>query len=362
MKSYRNLYSELCSYENLELAFNNARKRKTLKDYVIEFEADFETNLNQLKYELESFTYTPAPLTTFTVRDPKTRRISASHFRDRIVHHALCNIITPIFEREFLYDSFANRKGKGTHAAIKRFEKFLRKLSLNRDQNIKLGGGVNWILNNNIMGCALKADIKHYFDTVDHELLLKIIKRKIRDPNVIWLIRIILKNHKTNILGKGMPLGNLTSQFFANLYLHELDLFVKHKLKAKYYIRYVDDFVILHRDKKMLEKWKTEIDNFLDENLKIELHPEKSRIIYLKNGMTLLGFRVFYHHKLLKKSNARRIWKRLERFKQKYDKSEMKRGEVVQSLQGWLAYARFANTYHLRKKVVARFNKLFSAG
>ena len=162
MKSYRNLYSELCSYENLELAFNNARKRKTLKDYVIEFEADFETNLNQLKYELESFTYTPAPLTTFTVRDPKTRRISASHFRDRIVHHALCNIITPIFEREFLYDSFANRKGKGTHAAIKRFEKFLRKLSLNRDQNIKLGGGVNWILNNNIMGCALKADIKHY--------------------------------------------------------------------------------------------------------------------------------------------------------------------------------------------------------
>ncbi len=131
MKRYGNLYSQLCSYENLELAFKKARKRKTMKDYVIEFESNLETNLNQLKHELETFTYSPNPLTTFIVRDPKTRKISASHFRDRVVHHALCNIIEPIFEKRFIHDSFANQKSKGTHSAIRRFEKFMRKTTHN---------------------------------------------------------------------------------------------------------------------------------------------------------------------------------------------------------------------------------------
>lgn len=131
MKTYKNLYSQICTYDNLELAFKKARKRKTTKGYVIEFEADLESNLMQLKKELETFSYRPAPLTLFTIRDPKTRKISASHFRDRVVHHALCNIIEPIFERNFIYDSFANRKGKGTHAAILRFEAFIRKVTQN---------------------------------------------------------------------------------------------------------------------------------------------------------------------------------------------------------------------------------------
>ncbi|NYZ76962.1 hypothetical protein H0O02_01455, partial [Candidatus Micrarchaeota archaeon] len=144
MKRYGNLYSQLCSYENLELAFKRARKRKTLKDYVIEFEADLENNLKQLKHELENFTYFPRPLTTFIVKDPKTRKISASHFRDRVVHHALCIIIEPIFEKCFIHDSFANQKGKGTHAAIRRFEKFLRKITQNgrlKTQNQHRSGG-----------------------------------------------------------------------------------------------------------------------------------------------------------------------------------------------------------------------------
>lgn len=208
--------------------------------------------------------------------------------------------------------------------------------------------------NNAIVGYALKADIRHYFDTVDHEILLNILHNKIKDQNVIWLIKQILKNHKTMIPKKGMPLGNLTSQFFANVYLNELDYFVKHKLKVKYYIRYVDDFVILHRDKKTLERWKNKIDFFLKEDLKLELHPEKSKIIPLKNGITLLGFRLFYHYRLLKKSNVRRIWKRLGKFKQKYEDGEMEREEIVQSLEGWFAYAEFANTYNFRKRVAAK--------
>jgi hypothetical protein len=156
-----------------------------------------------------------------------------------------------------------------------------------------------------------------------------------------------------------MPLGNLTSQFFANVYLDELDQFVKHTLKTKYYIRYVDDFVILHRDRGQLGRWKEEITAFLHERLELELHPEKSKIIPMGNGITLLGFRVFYHYKLLKKSNARRIWKRLEKFKHWHDNGEVSRKEIVQSLEGWLAYAGFADSYNLRRKIVAKFNDLF---
>lgn len=356
MKTYGNLYRRLCSYENLELAFNRARKGKTQKDYVIEFGSELDANIKQLKYELETFTYSPAPLTTFIISDPKTREISASHFRDRVVHHALCNVISPIFEKDFIYDSFANQKGKGTHTAIGRFERFLRRTCPKHrspvGQRKLFGPGNN-------SGYALKADISHYFDTVDHQVLLHIVERKIKDADVLWLIKVILENHKTEVKGKGMPIGNLTSQFFANVYLNELDRFVKHGLRARNYLRYVDDFIILNRDKNLLESWKCQIDKFLRENLKIELHPEKSRIISLSGGVTILGFRIFRHHRLLKKSNSRRIWKRIERFKQKYDKKEIGIEKINRSLGGWVAYAKFANTYNLRTRVIARCNAYF---
>ncbi len=360
METYRNLCTRLCSYENLEVAFRKARKGKTLKDYVINFESELEKNITQLKEELETLTYSPAPLTTFLVRDPKTRKISASHFRDRVVHHALCNIIEPILEKEFIHDSFANQKGKGTHMAIKRYERFLRRVSFNRKYEAMSGVGQRKLFNDGgSAGYALKADISHYFDTVDHETLLHIIQRKIKDVKVLWLVKTILANHKTEAQGKGMPIGNLTSQFFANVYLNELDRFVKHGLRAKYYIRYVDDFVILHRDRTVLKKWKEEIGDFLRHELKIQLHKEKTRIIPLKRGITLLGFRVFRHYRLLKRSNARRIWKRLDRMRNRYDAGEITREKVRQSFEGWLAYAKFANTYDLRERVLARFEELF---
>ncbi len=172
-------------------------------------------------------------------------------------------------------------------------------------------------------------------------------------------MEVILGNHKTDVVGRGMPIGNLTSQFLANVYLNELDQFVKHELKVKYYIRYVDDFLILHKDRKTIENWKSKIDNFLKSNLKVELHPEKSRIILLEKGVTLLGFRVFRNYKLLKKSNARRIWKRMDRLKKKYDYGEIALQDAAKSLEGWFAYAEFANTYNLRNRVLERFNCLF---
>lgn len=343
MKTYRNLYGRLCSYDNLKLAWTKARQRKTQREYVIEFESNLEGNIKELQYELETQIYSPAPLTVFIVRDPKTRKISASHFRDRVVHHALCNVIAPIFEKDFIHDSFANQIDKGTHKAILRYEAFVRKVAI-----VKRRGAEN------LHGFVLKADVRHYFDSINHDILLGIIKRKIKDDEVISLIEIILKNHKPEIDGVGIPLGNLTSQFFANVYLNELDWFVKHKIKVKYYIRYVDDFVIIHRDKQALENWKTEIDRFLRENLEVELHPEKSRIIPLTNGVTFLGFRIFYQHRLLKKSNVNRVWKRLKVFERRYRDGTVTDAEIKESVNGWLAYAKFADTYKLRKKVSNR--------
>lgn len=230
------LWERLCSYENLELAFRKARKHRTLKPYVIQFEKNLRDNLLLLRTELLLHSYRPQPLQTFILRDPKTRKISKSEFRDRVVHHALCNVIEPIFEKSFIYDSYANRKEKGTLKALERFEYFRRKATRN----------------NTKAAFALKADIKQYFENVNHEVLIKIIKEKISDENAIWLIKRILGNYGKD--GIGMPLGNLTSQFFANVYLNKLDWLVKQRLKVKYYVRYVDDFVILEEIEAVTEE------------------------------------------------------------------------------------------------------------
>jgi retron-type reverse transcriptase len=307
MKTYRHLFDKLCSYENLLLAFQKARKRKTLKPYVIEFEKDLQNNLYRLQWELMTHTYQPKPLTHFTVREPKTRKISASDFRDRVIHHALINIIGPIFESRFIHDTYANRKGKGTKGALDRFEKFMRQATLNGRLTQDATD------NNQIIGYALKADIYHYFDSVSHEVMLSIISKRVKDQDVLWLVKVILAHHKSAETGKGMPLGNQTSQFFANLYLSELDYFIKHTLRVKHYIRYVDDFIILSRSREELDAHQVKIKDFLFYRLKLTLHPQKTQIKTLKSGITLLGFREFYHYRLLKKSNQRRIFKRLNR-------------------------------------------------
>ena len=247
MKTYKNLYHKIYNINNLILAWRKAKKGKTKRKDVKEFERNTIKNLFKLQKELQELLYNPLPLETFIHREPKTRKISKSDFRDRIIHHALINIIGPLFEKSFIYDSCANQIGKGNLLAIRRFYKFARKVSRNGKTN-------GWFNNNQVRGYCLKADIKHYFDEINLEILIKLIERKIADKKVIWLIKQILNNQPSYCeKGKGMPLGNLTSQFFANVYLNELDKFVKHKLKAKYYIRYVDDFVILHSSKEFLK-------------------------------------------------------------------------------------------------------------
>ncbi len=343
MKTYNNLYPKICSYKNLELAFRKASKGKSKKFYVVRFKKDLKQNLLKLQKKLLCKTYHPAHLKKFIIRDPKTRKISKSHFRDRIVHHALCNIIEPIFDKSFIYDSYANRKGKGTLKAIERFDYFKRKASKN----------------NTILCYILKEDIKKYFESINHEILLEIINKKIKDKKILWLIKKIVNNYKGNMENKGMPLGNLTSQFFANVYLNQLDQFVKHKLKVKYYIRYVDDFVILHPDKERLKKHKEDINNFLKQKLKIEIHPDKSRIIPIGRRLTFLGFRIFYYHKLLKKSNIKKMKNKFNTLKREYDENNIDYDVIYDYIEGWLAYAKNANTYKLRKNLAEKIEMSF---
>jgi len=340
MKTYNNLYREIYSYENLYLAYRKARKGKSKKPYVKKFEENLDKNLIDLQFELMTRTYSPKPLDNFILKDPKTRKISRSDFRDRIIHHAIINVIGNIFEKRFIYDSCANQKGKGNLFSVKRFEIFRKKVSRNFTSK----------------AFCLKADIKHYFQEVNHEVLLKIIKKKISDEKVIWLIEKILKNSsisEKNRQDKGMPLGNLTSQFFANVYLNELDYFTKHQLRIKYYVRYVDDFIVLHENQQQLKEWRKRIEEFLKNKLKLELHPQKSRIISLSKGIDFVGFRNFYYFKLLRKRNIRNIIKKIEN----YAEGLILEDKMIEIFQGWNAYAKWANSYKLRKHILSRLNK-----
>ncbi len=345
MKTYKRLLEKTYSIENLISAFKKARKGKSKRDYVISFESNLSKNLKLLREELKSKTYKPHKLKKFIVRDPKTRTIHASIFRDRIVHHAIINMIQPIFEKRFIYDSFASRKFKGTHEAIKRFEYFLRKVSSN-GQRVKKPFN-----NNSIKGFVLKADVKHYFATMNHKILIEILSKNIKDNEFINLVKTVLDNFDTKIKGEGVPLGNYTSQFLANVYLNRLDYFVKHKLKVKYYIRYVDDFVILNKDKKVLEDFKIKIEKYL-KNLRLELHPEKTEIYPLRNGITFLGYRIFYHYKLLRKRNVNSFLNKFRENIRLYREGVIDKERLESFLQGWFGYSKFANTYNFRKKVI----------
>ena len=344
LHTYKNLWQQLCSFDNLLAAYQQAVKNKSCNPHVIEFEQHWLFHLCTLLRELKNQTYTPKPLRTFVLRDPKTRVICVSHFRDRIIHHALINVLKPLFEPRFIYDSYASRKGKGTHVALKRFDVFVRKVTKNGKPS------KNAYYFNQFSGFALKADIQHYFQTVDHQVLLELIQKTVKDSQVIWLVKKILNNYHSIAPEKGMPLGNWTSQFFANIYLNELDQYVKHTLKAKYYIRYVDDFVILHHSYRKLQQYELLIKEFLG-TLKLQLHPHKCKIIPLSRGVSFLGFRVFYTHKLVRSRNLRKIKKRIAQKIEEYKSGSCSAQDVFELLHSWNSYAMHGNTYHLREKL-----------
>lgn len=247
-------------------------------------------NLVDLHESLKTKTYTHGPYKAFKVNDPKPRDIHKASVRDRVLHHALYQALAPYFFPRFIADSYSSQDGKGVHRALKRFETFSRKVSQNGTKQC----------------FVLKGDIRRCFASIDQSILLSILEKHIADRDVLWLLKNVIESHSA-----GLPLGNLTSQLFVNVSLNELDQFVKHVLKVKYYIRYADDFVILSRDKDELKAALTLMDAFLRLNLRLELHPKKVFIKTLGSGVDFLGWVHFPNHRVLRTVTKRRMLKKV---------------------------------------------------
>ncbi len=251
-------------------------------------------NIIRLHQDLAQHTYNHGSYQAFRINDPKPRQIHKSLVRDRLLHHAICRQLYPFFDKTFIADSFSCRINKGTHKALNRFRRFGYKVSKNNTKTC-------WVL---------KCDIRKFFENINHEILLAILDKHIPDKGIIWLLERVIRSF-TSAPGQGLPLGNLTSQLFVNIYMNEFDQFIKHKLKTKYYIRYADDFLILSHDKTWLQELLPRIADFLEEKLRLQIHPNKIYLKTLSSGVDFLGWVHFPTYRVLRTTTKRRMIKRL---------------------------------------------------
>ena len=346
MKTYKNLYPQIYAFENLYYAYRAARKGKRARPAVAAFEFDMESNLLQLQTELRERTYQPGAYTNFYIHEPKRRLVSAAPFRDRVVHHALCNVIEPLWEARFIGASYACRVGKGTHAALDQAQAWTHQYRY-----------------------AFHGDIVKYFPSIDLEIMRNLLGRRIADRQVLWLIDQILASGADIQRGEasvtyfpgdnlfaalrslGLPIGNLTSQFFANVYLHELDKFAKHNLRCKPYLRYMDDFILFSNDKTQLHAWKDALRDFLATELRLILHPKKSVVFPVTEGLDFCGFRIYPTHRRLRRSSIRRFVQRFRRQRKAYRRGELPLEELNTSIRSWIAHAAHGDTWRLRRRL-----------
>ena len=337
------LFDGIADFRALTAAARRAVTGKRRKPGPAAFMANLETEALRLERELHEGTYWPGRYTVIDVRDPKPRMVSAAPFRDRVVHHALCAVVEPIFERGFIFDSYANRRGKGTHKAVARYEKF-------RDR----------------FRHVLRCDIFRYFPAIDHAILKRDLRRRIRCEKTLWLLDRIIDGSNPqepvhiHYLGddlftpferqRGLPIGNLTSQFFANLYLDGLDHFVKEVLRARGYVRYVDDFALFHDDPCVLEDWRRRIDVFLEDR-RLILHPVKTSIQPTREPSAFLGYVLLPGHRRLPEDNVHRFRNRLRGLRDRYRAGTVAFEEARQRIEAWIAHAENADTWRLRHAI-----------
>ena len=345
MKRIGHIWNNIISFENLHRAVYQVLRGKRGQVQAGEFFADLEGNLFLLQRELKSHTYEPGSYRTFWISDPKPRLISAAPFRDRVVHHALINVLEPIFERRFIHHSYACRTGKGTHKALDQFVKWSRESRY-----------------------VLKMDIRKFFPCLDHAIMKEAIKKTVKDPNALWLCDLIIdRSNKQepallyfpgdDLLAPitckhGLPIGNLTSQFFANVFLDQLDHFVKDRLRVKHYLRYVDDFCVFHDDKPYLIKLRKAISDFIFA-LRLRLNEGKSRIRRLKEGIEFLGFVILPDRIRLNQRAIRRQRDRINQLQHDYNSRLITWDKVKECLQAWNAHAAYGDTWRLRTDVYA---------
>ena len=296
MKSHGDIFEKIISPDNLFSAWDEFYKDKKKKEDVQHFEFELEQHVFQLHRDLKSQKYKHGPYSDFYICDPKVRHIYKASVRDRVLHHAIFKVLNPIFEPTFIQNSFSCRTHKGNHKGVLALETMIRKASKNYSESC----------------FVLKCDVKKFFDTVDHEVLLSILRKRIKDCDVMWLLEEIVGSYassrSTLFEHKGVPIGNLTSQLFANVYMNELDQFVKHDLKVKHYARYTDDFVIVSTDKKYLEDLLDPFRKFIGDKLKLSLHPKKCSILNAGQGVDFLGYVILPHYRLLRSKTKRRIF------------------------------------------------------
>jgi retron-type reverse transcriptase len=306
------------------LAWQEFVKGKRSKKDVQMFSFYLMDNILSLHYDLKNNTYKHGGYQQFKINDPKPRIIHKASVRDRLLHHAVYRILYPFFDKTFISDSFSCRNNKGTHKAINRFRKFSYIVSKNNTKTC-------WVL---------KCDVKKFFASVDQKTLIEILQKYINDENIINLLKEIIFSFKPN----GLPLGNLTSQLFANVYLNELDQFVKHKMKVKYYVRYADDFIILSDNRDYLENLIPEIRNFLKNELKLILHPNKIFIKTLSSGVDFLGWVNFSDHRVLRGTIKKRMFRML------------KNNQKPESLNSYLGLLKHGNSYKIKNRIVSLNN------
>ena len=360
MKTYKHLYPQVCDFENLYLAYRKARKGKRGKAYVAEFERGYEEQLFALQKELQDKTYKPGRYASFFVHEPKKRKISAAPFRDRVVHHALCRAIEPIWEARFIDTSYANRVGKGSHRALDKTTAFARRYP--------------WFL---------QCDVRQFFPSIDHAILKKELSRLIADEDALWLCAVILDSG-VGVLSeqydmvwfpgddpstparcvlpgragsgqgllaanrpRGLPIGNLTSQFWANVYLNSFDHFVKRELKCPAYLRYVDDFLLFGDDLDQLYEWRAEIIRKMAE-LRLTIHEKRAQVFPVKSGIPFLGFRVFPGHRRVK---SRKVIAYRRKLKQVLA-GDITYADLTSSVQGWVNHVRYADSWGLRRNML----------
>ena len=315
----RHSFEEIASVENLLEAWKEFVRGKKNKKDVQEFAMRLIDNIFSLHYDLSNLTYRHGGYQAFNISDPKPRNIHKATVRDRLLHHAIYRILYPFFDRTFIADSYSCRLNKGMHKAINQFRKFTYIVSKNNTRTC-------WVL---------KCDIRKFFANIDHKILLKLLQEYVLDENIIRLFENVISSFHSARKGAGLPLGNLTSQLFVNIYMNKFDQFAKHTLKAIYYIRYADDFVFLSEDKKQLENSIHPISKFLQNELKLELHSDKVYIKTLASGVDFLGWVNFPDHRILRTTTKRRMLKKIK---------ETPKKETINSYRGLLSHG---NGYNL---------------
>ncbi len=324
------------------MAYRRAAKGKRGHVPAATFDALVADNLVQLQHELRQQTYRPGAYRHFLIHEPKRRKISAAPFRDRVVHHALCNLIEPIFDARFIPHSYANRIGKGNHAAVDTLQQFARNYRY-----------------------VLRLDIVKHFPSLDHALLYAEIGRVIDDERILWLIRQILDSgagvlrDEYNMVyfpgddlfaanrPRGLPIGNLTSQFWSNVYMNPLDWFIKRELRCDACLRYVDDFALFSDNKQQLWQWKEAIIQRL-QRLRLTIHEREAQVMPTRDGIPWLGFVVYPAHRRLKRRNAVNFTRRLRRNISRYRQHKISFAELDASVNGWVNHVRYADTWGLR--------------